>query len=394
MHTPKQTDYDVAILASTFDIGSEQKGMGYRYWDLARSLHDEGVNVALVAPNATDFQSEGFDVLDRSGMAQADIERAAGSFVFCLLEDPRLINAINERGGNLIYDSILTPVEELTFQTVLDYGDAQRVDEHFHGSVQKHDDYNRISDFFLVGTPEEKLLKIGELITGRQVASADYLTISRRLITMPVCGYSQSHQPTGDFSARNRTVLWNGGLWNHYNYDPIIDATTELAEEVSDFRFRFLYRNGTRSYASILDRVTREGLDSIQIPGPDDEVLGYREKEEVLAQCCGFLLLNEETMLSEMVLPMRLREAVLFEKPIIVSDVGRLGSFVKNRKLGAVVDNTKESLRDGMHTVVSDSGQYADYVANMAELKEEFAFDNHIAPLVRAIRARKGQTVR
>lgn len=382
---PERTDYDVTILASTFDIGSQQKGMGYRYWDLARSLHDQGVNVALVAPEATDFEHEGFDVLDRSSMESGDIERTSDSFIFCLLEDPHLLQAVKDLGKTLIYDSILTPVEELTFQTVIDYDDPEQVDGHFRESVRKHDRLNAMSDFFLVGTPEEKLLKIGELITGQQIGSADYLTISQRLLTMPVCGYSSSHQPRGDFTAKNKDVLWNGGLWNHYNYDSIIDAVVDASGSVPDLRFRFLYRNGTQAYRSILERVVNEGLESVAIPRPEEEMPGYREKEKILAECRGLLLLNEETLLSEMVLPMRLREAVLFEKPIIVSDYGRLGSLARDRRLGVVVNNAKESLRDAMQEIACDDGTYSEYSANMAELKDDFAFDKHVDPLVKAI---------
>ncbi len=385
MGSPERTNYDVTILASTFDIGSDQKGMGYRYWDLARSLHDRGLDVALVAPKPTDFQHEGFDVLDRSNMQQRDIENTSNAFVFCLLEDPHLMQSVKDLGKTLVYDSILTPVEELTFQSVLDYKDPEQIDDHFHGSVRKHNGYNLISDFYLVGTPEEKLLKIGELITGGQVGHADYLNISRRLLTMPVCGYSESHRPEGDFDAKNKDILWNGGLWNHYDYSSIIDAVIDVSEIVPDMRFNFLYRNGTQAYRSILSRVLGERLGSVSIPAPDEKMPDYHEKEKLLAACRGFLLLNDETMLSEMVLPMRLREAVLFEKPIVVSDYGRLGALVKDRQLGVVVDNTKESLRDGMLKIVSDEDAYATYSANMAELKGDYAFDKHIEPLVKAI---------
>jgi hypothetical protein len=388
MSSPERTGYDVTILASTFDIGSEQKGMGYRYWDLARSLHDRGLDVALIAPQPTDFQHEGFDVLDRTDMEQGDIENTSNSFIFCLLEDSRLMQSVKDMGKTLVYDSILTPVEELTFQSVLDYKDMGQIDEHFHKSVQKHNDYNSISDFYLVGTPEEKLLKIGELITGKQVGHADYLSISQRLLTMPVCGYSKSHQPQGDFNAKNSDILWNGGLWNHYDYSSIIDAVIGASEVAPDIHFNFLYRNGTQAYKSILGRVIGEGLRSVSIPAPDEKMPDYREKEKLLAECKGLLLLNDETMLSEMVLPMRLREAILFEKPIIVSDYGRLGALVKDRQLGVVVDNTKGSLRDGMLKIVGDDVAYASYSANMAELKGDYAFDKHVEPLVRAITER------
>lgn len=393
MSLPERPNYDVAILASTFDIGSEQKGMGYRYWDLARSLHDSGVDVALIAPNETDFPSEGFDVLDRSTMSTADIERTSDSFIFCLLEDPKLMQSVKDLGKTLIYDSILTPVEELTFQSVLDYGDAEQVDEHFRDSVRKHDGFNAMSNFYLVGTPEEKLLKLGELITAGQVGGADYLGISSRMLTMPVCGYSRSHQPQGDFAAKNKDILWNGGLWNHYDYASIIDAVNAASGIDPELRFHFLYRNGTQAYKTILDRVVRDGLEDILIPGPDDKMPGYAEKETILAESRGLLLLNDETMLSEMVLPMRLREAVLFEKPIIVSDFGRLGALVKDRKLGVVVDNTKESLRDGMLELTSDPASYREHSANMAELKEDYAFDNHVEPLVKAIKERRTNNV-
>jgi hypothetical protein len=67
--------------------------------------------------------------------------------------------------------------------------------------------FNRMADYFIVGEPEEKLLKLGELISSQQVGFADFRTLSDRMYTLPVIGYSEHNLPTVDLAPTGNTML-------------------------------------------------------------------------------------------------------------------------------------------------------------------------------------------
>ncbi|WP_433205436.1 hypothetical protein ACQP00_37805 [Dactylosporangium sp. CS-047395] len=235
-------EYDVAILcAEHFQVGLFQNGAGYRYLELALTLREFGVRAAVVCPGPTDFTDCPVPVLDQSTMSPEDIEQCANVFVFCLLEDEKLVTRLKMGGKALIYDSFLTPVEQLTFPRVQAMGDRSRIDAHFHDVVGKHNRFNALADDFIIGEPEEALLKLGELISTFQVGWADYGTLSGRLFPLPVISYSMRHRPSTEAPpATGATFLWNGGLWNHYGgVDLILDAVADMRTDGRDVECHF-----------------------------------------------------------------------------------------------------------------------------------------------------------
>jgi hypothetical protein len=65
---------DVAILgANHFQVGLLQNGGGYRYFELALTLRDLGVDAAVVCPGPTDFVDSPVPVLDQGAMSYDDI---------------------------------------------------------------------------------------------------------------------------------------------------------------------------------------------------------------------------------------------------------------------------------------------------------------------------------
>ena len=209
--------YDVVILgALNYRIGRFQNGGGYRYLELAMSLAENGLRTAILAPEPSDFEEPPVTVIDQTTMSHQDIVACAGAFIFCLLEDVRLVELLARNDKLLVYDSYLSPVEQLTYEDVVAMGDDALRDEHFQRTVDKHNHFNDLADHFIVGEPHEKLLKFGELISTHRVTVANEAGLADRVHPLPVMAYNDQLLPAGDLSPRNRTFLWNGGLWNHY----------------------------------------------------------------------------------------------------------------------------------------------------------------------------------
>jgi glycosyltransferase involved in cell wall biosynthesis len=381
--------YDVMILcANHFQIGLFQNGAGYRYLELALSLGDLGVRAAIACPGPTDFAESPVTVLDQSTMSHADICARADVFIFCLLEDERLVELLKRHGKTLIYDSFLTPVEQLTYPQVLALGDGQRIDAYFHGVVRRHNLFNSLADHFIVGEPEEKLLKLGELISTYRVGCADYRTLADRMSALPVIGYSRHSLPAMSLAPTSETMLWNGGLWNHYGgVDLILDAVAELRARGPRVSFHFLYPDGRmRAHQRLAQRLAAEQPSWITMGtapggGPPD----FFSKQPLVAGCRAIVLLYDSVLQLHMFLSMRLREVLLFEKPVIVSDFGVLGAFVARHGIGLTIPNTVAGLRDAMERLITDGALYDALVANIRRLKQRYDFALYVPPIAKLI---------
>ncbi|MDP2637676.1 MAG: hypothetical protein Q8P26_01285 [Candidatus Levybacteria bacterium] len=379
--------YDIAILTSYFEIGLFQKGMGYRFWEFAQTLADSGMKALIIAPNSSKFIHPNVKILIRDSLSIGKISELSEVFVFCLHEDVSLVSNLRKKDKLLIYDSVLTPIEGLNFQKTLDMKDKKDKNEFFQALVKKHRFFNRISDYYLVGTEQEKLLKIGELLGSNSIDYKDYNTLANLIVLLPVCGFNRHSTQIKLSKKTNNLVLWNGGLWNHYNYSPLIDSVVKLRNAGFEIKLRFMYKNSTRIYEQIRACIKRERLENIvEIPKPDEQNPDFFEKQLIINKSRTLVLLNEHTLLSEMVLPMRLREALLFEKPMIVSDFGVLGSFVKKHKIGITVQNSMVDISNALKVMFENKRVFSTYKENIRKIREDFYYENFVTQIIKFIK--------
>jgi glycosyltransferase involved in cell wall biosynthesis len=387
----KFPEYDVVILgARNYRIGRFQNGGGYRYMELALSLIENGLRAAVIAPEPSDFKEPPIPVIDQSTMSYLDISKRAPAFIFCLLEDVQLVDLLSQKKKLLIYDSYLSPVEQLTYEEVVCLGDDALRDEHFQRAVDKHNHFNEIADHFIVGEPEEKLLKFGELINTHRVTVFNQAELAHRIHPLPVMAYSHHSQPPEDLSPRNSTFLWNGGLWNHYaGMDLIFDAVDTARHRGVDLDFWFLYPRATiKAHSVIVDRIARSGTSSVRYGLADHQAPDYFEKQEILAQCRGLVLLYEPVLQVNLFPSMRLREALLYEKPIIASRDGVTGRLIDEHGIGISVENTEHCLADAMIRLATDGDFYDQLVDNIRRFKQRYAMERFVSPIAEVIKTK------
>lgn len=386
--------YDVVILGAHYGIGRFQNGGGYRYLELALTLQDLDLAPAVLAPRPTDFAAPPITVVDRSHLSREEIGALAPVFIYCRYDDPELLAFLRGAGKTLIYDSYLTPVEQLTFAEVLALPDEAAVNANFHEAVRRHNEYNKLADYFLVGQPEERLLKFGELISSYQVDVSDYRTLGDRVFPLPVLAYSRHSLPTGSLLPTSDTMVWNGGLWNHYSgVDLIVDAVRESRAAGHDVAFHFLYPDDSSlAQARLTERRAAEDLSFISLGLPDGRHPDHFEKQPILAGCRAFVLLYDSVLQLHLSLSMRLREVLLFEKPVIVSRYGVQGDFVARHGIGLTIDNTVHGLREAMERLVTDAELYGRLVANIRRLRQRYDMREYVPPIAEVIRAAVGRS--
>lgn len=368
----------IIIFSNDFSINKEMTGMGYRYWELARALvSSNDYRVTIVGPNTSDMEFEHVEVKNLDNISINELEKdimSAHSVVLTLGVDMRVWKVIIEKDIKYIYDAVLTPIESLDFQIAQNDVEKENV---FKSRLDQHNQLLRNADFFLVGSVEEKQLLIGELLSLGYINSNNYKDMPHRIDVLPVGAYTSfSLDEMVDIYSENtveRIFWWNGGLWNHYSVDNLVNAFEKLNAE--NIKLGFMYRNNTQMYKNLYQRVTHDKLqDKVLVPEPESKKPGYYDKIRILKSAWGFVLMNNNTLLSELVLPLRIREAFVFLKPVLVSNYGLLGRFVKQYGIGVAVDNSVGSIINGIKQLSSEE-DYMLCVDNLKKLRINYQID-------------------
>jgi glycosyltransferase involved in cell wall biosynthesis len=84
---------------------------------------------------------------------------------------------------------------------------------------------------------------------------------------------------------------------------------------------------------------------------------------------------------------MRLREALLFAKPLIVSDFGVVAAFITRHAIGLTVPNTVPALRAAMHRLTTDEALYATLVANLRALRDRYDMAHYVPAIADLVRS-------
>ncbi|WP_433205433.1 glycosyltransferase [Dactylosporangium sp. CS-047395] len=117
----------------------------------------------------------------------------------------------------------------------------------------------------------------------------------------------------------------------------------------------------------------------------------FYAKQPILAACRALILLFEPVLQLNLFMSMRLREALLFGKPLIVSDFGVVAAFVRRHGIGLAVPNTVDGVRAAMHRLSTDDDLYATLVANIRAMRDRYDMAAFVPAIAARIRRYNGE---
>ncbi|EST27147.1 hypothetical protein [Streptomyces roseochromogenus] len=318
-------------------------GVGFRAWELGSALaHYEDVLVITPDVPHADIQETWSDTpwqtqdeTIRKTPARRDI------YLFGFATPVDSIRRFKEAGAICIFDAIVWPLEYTTYQRVHDAADPV---SKYSGLLDEYLTRLRMADGYLVASEVEKQVLTGMLTTCRfdlLLEPSRNMSLDDLFCQLPV-GFSDINERTRwkkppSRDATGPDFVWNGGLWNHYSPVTAVRGLRALLEAGQEATLWFLYpQRGTptAAYRAVQEAVAEDRRLAHLVTFCRGG-LSLADRITVMETARAALCLYEPHVLWDLCPPMRLRETVLYELPIVAPRRGALGDLVTAHGIGA-----------------------------------------------------------
>lgn len=250
------------------------------------------------------------------------------------------------------------------------------------------------SDSIIVGSFEEKLIMLGVLTT---LGRVNFFTFEsdpelNDLISIVPPGYSKNYNETVLFEniSSNESdtlrLIWNGGLWNHYSPNLLIDVVRELNDNGLPTSLLFMYtamNTPTDVAKSAIEFAKEINILNKSIFFNDEQVL-FHNRCPYLNTSDAIAIFYDKSIDALTSLRLRFRDSLLFGKPIFVTNYGMLAELVNKEKIGITVDmHDRASLIDELPKLKTNSDFYKN---NIDRIKDPFIYENSLKSLIHFIK--------
>lgn len=380
----------IAYFSSVFGIANNMKGIGYRVWELANVMGNY-TDVSVVTPNGIDqllgekknarvtfFKREDVRLSLSNFISEHDI------IIFEQDEEMSILLEAYKQRKFIVLDSLIYPIEYLQMDKIFNAEDREKV---FYKKLQKYLLEFYLADCTIAGTYEERLILLGTLVSLGRVNFATYFDDKKldTLIKVLSIGYSRDYNEKKLFGLDNSnddrkfTLLWNGGIWNHYDPSVIIHAIKHLETKDVDASLLFMYysvNNPTTTAMQIKELSEELGLLGKSIVFNEKPVY-FDNRVQYLESAKAIICMFQREADAENSLRLRFRDCLLYEKPVITADYGLLATYVTRYSLGVTADPYEaKDLAEAIRRVCFDN--IVDYAQNIRAVKENFMYENTV----------------
>ncbi|HEV8481142.1 MAG TPA: glycosyltransferase family 4 protein [Candidatus Eisenbacteria bacterium] len=228
------------------------------------------------------------------------------------------------------------------------------------------------------GLMEEKLWGAFDRVRTLSAPMRDYLVEkgvpAERVLIVPV-GAERREARWRPHAAAPK-LLYVGGAADYQGLDALMRAMEIVARERPDARLSVV---GPERLAGAPDNVEFTGR------VPHDRVASFYLEHDL------FVLPRPRTPLTDLVVPMKLPEAMSFGMPVLATDLGSVRWVLGGEEAQLVADNEPETLARGVLQALADPARLAAWGAAARERSERFSWD---AIADEAVRALFGNAVR
>lgn len=156
----------------------------------------------------------------------------------------------------------------------------------------------------------------------------------------------------------NHTIIYVGGIWEHYNGDMLLDAIREL------------YRRDT-SYRLIL--VCREAeWKDLQHPCKNASWLEVHHVSgdalaPLYARASAAIIGKKENAYNSLAISVKIFEYMSYGLPQVIFDNLESGKLIRNEKIGITVEPNAIAMADALEQLLNDEKLYAEYQTNIRD---------------------------
>ena len=391
----------LAVLVITGDpIGPNLSGPGIRAWNIATELSKKH-DVTLMTLSALDqvvtrgFKLVGVEPGDEKAFAPWESWAAVIVFQGHALELFRTLEKSTKRLVIDVYDPMHFEQLEQSRHLAPDEWESL-----VSGAAATMERQFLRGDFFLCATERQKHLYLGQLMTLGRITTRSYEGdphLENLIRVVPFGLPDEPFVPSGKalrgvvagIGAKDKIVLWSGGLYNWFDPFTLIRAIDRVAKTHPDIR---LYFQGTKHPHPGVPEMpvvnqAKELADSLKILGVNvffnDSWVPYGERHNYLAEADLGVSTHKSHIETTFSFRTRILDYLWAGLPMVVTQGDYFGDLVNAKGLGISVPAEEvDVLADALEEMLYDEKSRAQARKHVSEVRTDFEWPKVLAPLV------------
>jgi hypothetical protein len=327
-------------------------GAGLRLVEIAQALSHRYAVRVISGSGADTVPLCEAEVVSPSSAERA-IPAADAVMFFDTPDRDRIELAVAHR--RLIIGECRVPIEHMDFPSLLAQPDPTGEYQRYLSTFQRQ---MEVTHHFLCRSPAERSVLLSVLCASGRVRPADIgrsRTLAHLASTVPV-GFSEESLRAADAvqPLPMADFLWTGGMWAFYEPLVLVEAVHQLRERGVDTSAAFMHAAPVADTRATIERVTER----IAELGLADRVLLHSEplalpdRDRYLKAATGYVCITKRGLENETATRLRVRDTVLYGKPLIVDPHGNTARLVERDNLGIVLRTPDaKGLADAMECV-------------------------------------------
>ena len=383
------------LLLAPSPIKTEMAGPAIRFVEFSRTLAKEGFNPVLGSPTPlSGHPKEGFELVHYHRANLPGLLEAAQAVVIqgLVLQRHPLIGRAGKPLVVDLYDPIF--LESLAHFRADDPDGPPRHNYHLARLIESV----RAGDFFLCASERQRDMWLGFLAGLNRINPATFgrdPTLRSLIDVVPFGLPQEKPEKTGPgpralpgVEAGDKLILWNGGVWDWLEPEPLVRAMGLLARDRPDLKLIFMgVRNPDQrlgeSAALVRVRTLVEELD-LQDRIIFNDWVPYHQRADFLLEAAVGACLYPPGLETDYSFRTRLLDLIWAGRPILCSAGDDLGALAAEEGLGRVVaDHEPETVAQTLDTLLRRDFQGPELAKRAALVAQKLTWSRVIRPLAR-----------
>ncbi|HVM18233.1 MAG TPA: glycosyltransferase [Gaiellaceae bacterium] len=392
------------LLVSTGPVGRRMAGPGVRYFHLARELARRGSDVTLVAPELPDVDV-GVEVLPASRLPSRRFVRLARRYDAVLAQQlsPWTMWALAGSPAKVVYDLYDPLAVEVLPLLAEEPARAARAPT-YRSVVLSQLVALATGDAFVCASERQRDLWLGMLAALGRLDVDTYAADPTLRGLVDVVPFGLDPEPPAGGGALkgvvpgigsdDRVLVWAGGIWSWFDPETVVRAVAAVARERGDVRLFFLGTAPPRGELDLSSAAARTralaaelGLEGRHVFFNDGWV-EYGERGRYLADAELGVSAHFDSAETRFAFRTRLLDHFWAGLPTVATGGDVLGDLVAERRLGrAVAPRDVDAFAGALLELLGDDAAYEECRANVAAVRDEFAWPRVAARLAAVLEA-------
>ncbi len=363
----------ITLMLPEYRVDQSMGGIGVRALDLATAMSGRA-NVSIVCNQPTDLPDLPCPVQPAVGADLATLIEESDAVIFFDLGNVNLLRHAVSTGCFVVVENAV-PLEHLEYSAERT---ASERDARYRNYVAAFRAQIVAADHFLVRSEIERRLLVGALAIEGRLSPSD-IDISPRLehlvtkVPIGVCARDMVTKAT--VGPDPGLFLWTGGLWDYMAFEIAIEAFP--ATESSN-RLCFLYRPPTDQHLRAHHVFATQGALNDRIYFFDRH-LPHSQRGAVIEQANGLICIARPGVENETCVRLRVRDTLLYRRPLIVDSNGATGEYVRSTGIGiALPELSPRALSEALAQLKPGSDKYNACLEAIERERHETVLENRL----------------